>query len=80
MLIDCDTCSVRGDACRDCVVTVILNNPSIRNDPPQTVELDEEEQLAVAHLAEAGLLPPLRLVPLRRAHPLPGVASVQTAS
>jgi hypothetical protein len=56
MLIDCDTCCVRGDACRDCVVTVILSNP------PQPVELDDQEQAAVFNLAEAGLLPPLRLV------------------
>ena len=59
MLIDCDTCSVRGAACRDCVVTVILANP------PQPVELDDDEQAAVASLADAGLLPPLRLVRTR---------------
>ena len=74
MLIDCDTCSVRGLACRDCVVTVILNNP------PEPVEWDDDDQAAISSLAEAGLLPPLRLVPVRRPHPLPGVASVQTAS
>jgi hypothetical protein len=56
MLIDCDTCSVRGDSCRDCVVTAILNNPV------QPVELDEAEQDAVGTLVAAGLLPPLRLV------------------
>jgi hypothetical protein len=57
MLIDCDTCSVRGASCRDCVVTVILNNPT------QPVEFDEAEQDAVDSLAAAGLVPPLRLVP-----------------
>jgi hypothetical protein len=57
MLIDCDTCSVRGTSCRDCVVTVILNNPA------QSVELDDAEQVAVESLAAAGLVPPLRLVP-----------------
>ena len=57
MLIDCDTCSVRGAACGDCVMTVILNNP------PQLVDLDDEEQAAVDALAAAGMLPPLRLVP-----------------
>jgi hypothetical protein len=56
MLIDCDTCTVRGLACGDCVVTVILNNP------PQPVEFDDAEQAAVSTLAAAGLLPPLRLV------------------
>jgi len=57
MLIDCETCSVRGDACRDCVVTVILNNPA------PTIELDENEQHAFGNLAAVGLVPPLRLVP-----------------
>ena len=56
MLIDCDTCSVRGAACGDCVVTAILNNP------PQPLELDDVEQAAVSTLAAAGLVPPLRLV------------------
>lgn len=57
MLIDCDTCSVRGRACRDCVVTVILNNLT------GPVELDEAEQYAVDSLAAVGLVPPLRLLP-----------------
>jgi hypothetical protein len=56
MLIDCDTCSVRGRACRDCVVTIILNISA------RPVELDETEQYAVGALAAGGLVPPLRLV------------------
>ncbi|MDT4973075.1 MAG: hypothetical protein QOG22_3218 [Pseudonocardiales bacterium] len=56
MLIDCDTCSVRGRACRDCVVTIILNISA------RPVELDETEQHAVGALAAGGLVPPLRLV------------------
>lgn len=58
MLIDCDTCSVRGGACRDCVVTVILSNPV------GPVELDEAEQYAVGSLSTVGLVPPLRLLPV----------------
>jgi len=27
MIIDCDTCAVRGDACGDCVVGVLLGVP-----------------------------------------------------
>jgi hypothetical protein len=27
MLIDCDTCTVRGSGCTDCVVTVLLGAP-----------------------------------------------------
>jgi hypothetical protein len=57
VLIDCDTCSVRGGACRDCVVTVILKNSV------GPVELDEAEQYAVGSLATVGLVPPLRLLP-----------------
>ena len=56
MLIDCESCSVRGNACRDCVVTVILNNSA------RAIEFDEAEQLAVGTLAAVGLVPPLRLM------------------
>jgi hypothetical protein len=59
MLIDCTTCVARGRACSDCVVTVLLNRP------PLPVELDDEEQAAIEQLSDAGLVPPLRLVPLR---------------
>jgi hypothetical protein len=57
MLIDCDTCIARGDACRDCVVTVLLDGP------PAPVEIDADERAAIGSLAGAGLVPPLRLVP-----------------
>lgn len=53
--IDCDTCLVRGLACQDCVVTVLLG-------PPPELSLDAEERLALAVLADSGLVPPLRLV------------------
>jgi len=56
MLIDCDTCVARDIACGDCVMTVLLGAPSTR------VELDDEERAAIGSLAEAGLVPPLRLV------------------
>ena len=57
MLIDCDTCKVRGVACGDCVITVLLGSP------PAGVHLDEEDAAALAVLAEGGLVPPLRLEP-----------------
>ncbi len=60
MLIDCDTCAVRGLACGDCVVTVLLGAP------PEGVQLDSADQLALEALAEGGLVPRLRLV---RRHP-----------
>ncbi len=54
MLIDCDSCEVRGDACSDCVMSVLLA-------PPPVVEWDEDERRALELLADAGLLPRLRL-------------------
>ena len=56
MLIDCDSCAVRGLACGDCVVTVLLGVS------PAGVELDAAEQAALSVLADQGLVPPLRLV------------------
>ncbi len=56
MLIDCDTCQVRGIGCGDCVVSVILGGP------PEGVELDATERAALAVLADAGMVPRLQLV------------------
>jgi hypothetical protein len=56
MIIDCDGCGVRGDACGDCVVAVLLGAPP---------DLQADEQRALGVLAEAGLVPPLRLVESR---------------
>ncbi|HEX2497589.1 MAG TPA: hypothetical protein VHO00_02240 [Actinomycetes bacterium] len=56
MLIDCNQCSMRDIACPDCVVTVLLELPKRR------IELDPDEQAALAVLAGSGLVPPLRLV------------------
>jgi len=57
VVIDCDECAVRGPGCRDCVVSVILG-------VPETLLSDERAALEV--LAEVGLAPRLRLVPIRR--------------
>ena len=54
MVIDCDSCEVRGHACGDCVVTALLGGPP--------GELDEAESVALEVLAGSGLVPPLRLV------------------
>ena len=56
MVIDCDDCAVRGPGCRDCVVSVLLG-------VPETLLHDERAALEV--LAEVGLAPRLRLVPIR---------------
>lgn len=53
--LDCDTCTVRGLACGDCVVSLLIG-------PPADVELDAAEQQALDVLAAGGLIPPLRLV------------------
>jgi hypothetical protein len=77
MIIDCDTCTVRGLACQDCVITVLLSNPMPRHTHVDDevahahgdsscalpVDLDADEQSAVRALASVGLVPPLRLVP-----------------
>jgi hypothetical protein len=57
VVIDCDDCAVRGPGCRDCVVSVILG-------VPETLLHDERAALEV--LAEVGLAPRLRLVPIHR--------------
>ncbi|HJE51942.1 MAG TPA: hypothetical protein K8V15_08200 [Tessaracoccus flavescens] len=51
--VDCDTCSARGSGCGDCVISVLLGPPA--------VSLVDDEQRALAVLADAGLIPPLRL-------------------
>ena len=58
MLIDCDGCAMRDLACGDCVVTVLLGAPGAE------VEVDEGERRALDVLADSGLVPRLRLVPL----------------
>lgn len=58
MIVDCDGCQVRGDACGDCVITVLLGAP------PGGVRLDATERRAIDALAGAGMVPRLRLVPL----------------
>jgi hypothetical protein len=59
MLIDCQTCIAPKEACSDCVVAVLLRRP-----PDAFADLDDEECAALGSLADAGLVPPLRLVPL----------------
>jgi hypothetical protein len=56
MLIECDSCVVKGAACGGCVVSVMLGAP------PAGVELDEAERRALEVLADAGVVPHLRLV------------------
>lgn len=57
VVIDCEDCAVRGPGCRDCVVSVLLGVPD---------NLLADERAALDVLAEAGLAPRLRLVPVHR--------------
>jgi hypothetical protein len=65
--IDCDTCVVRGLACHDCVVTVLLG-------PPPELMLEDEARVALDVLAAGGLVPPLRMV-----QPIPGGHVIESA-
>ena len=53
MLIDCDRCAMRDIACPDCVVMALLG--------PARIGAEEERALRV--LADARMVPPLRLQP-----------------
>ena len=78
MLIDCDTCEVRGHACGDCVVTYLLGSVPVGiagidgtdgtdgSAGGTGIELDTDQQEALRVLADSGLVPPLRLVPAAR--------------
>jgi hypothetical protein len=56
MIVDCDRCQMRGVACQDCVITVLLGAP------PGGIELDGTERWALDTLAEVGMVPRLQLV------------------
>jgi hypothetical protein len=56
VVIGCDRCEVRGDACAECMISVLLG-------APPAVEWDEDEQRAVDALVEVGMRPRLLLVP-----------------
>ncbi|MFZ2480920.1 hypothetical protein [Propioniciclava sp.] len=61
MLIDCVGCAAKGPACDDCVVSALLGAPG--QEVPSAA-LADDERAALDVMAEGGLLPPLRLVPI----------------
>ena len=67
MMIDCGSCEMRGKECGDCVVSFLTIE--VRPTDRATVELDQDQASAMATLAEAGLVPPLRLVEPRATQP-----------
>ena len=62
MTIDCGRCEMRGIGCRDCAVAVIESQNV-------TGYLGEAEVRALRVLADAGLVPSLRLSPASTAAP-----------
>ena len=69
MIVDCNECVVRGPACEDCVVTVLLGEPVVGIPPDYeaatghaVLSLEQEEERAIGVLADSGLVPRLRLV------------------
>lgn len=67
--VDCDGCAARGPGCADCVISVLLG-------PPGDVDFEHSEVEAISVLAEAGLVPPLRLVNSGREHWLGDILKV----
>ena len=71
MIIDCDSCTVRGVACADCVVTFLTipvrpgadvgQRWADAADAADAIELDAAERGAITVLARSGLVPPLRM-------------------
>lgn len=62
MTVDCDRCEMRGIGCRDCAVAVIESQNV-------TGCLTGEQVRALRVLADAGLVPPVRLSPAGMAAP-----------
>lgn len=92
MLIDCESCRVRDVGCSDCVISLFLRGgtgdrayPADSMSPPHdssagsaVLDLDEAERRALDVLADGGLAPPLRLVPVHR-HESDGTGPVAAA-
>jgi hypothetical protein len=55
MKLDCSTCTQRDIACGDCVVSLFLSFPTGSN------EINAAEAAAVEVMAEAGLVPHIRM-------------------
>ena len=53
MILDCQSCVMRDVACDDCVVTALLG--------PMSINLEQDRPM-LDSLAQAGLVPPLRLI------------------
>jgi len=58
MIIDCESCVMRDIACRDCVVSVLIEAPPSPLD--RGSEIGAEESRVIDLLASRGMIPPLR--------------------
>ena len=58
MIIDCDSCSLRDLACKDCVVSFFLDTPEVQPDR----EITPATVAALELLATNELVKPLRFV------------------
>jgi hypothetical protein len=62
LTIDCDDCTMKNtDACRDCVVSYVLDRPD------GAVVFDATEERAIRTMGLAGLLPIVRFRPKSKA-------------
>jgi len=59
--IDCGRCEMRGTGCRDCVVTALEPRRAAGFPAEAPGYLDEAEVKALGVLADADMVPPLRL-------------------
>jgi hypothetical protein len=55
MVINCELCQARGIGCNSCAVTALVGG--------EQQDLDPAELRALAALANAGMIPPLRYAP-----------------
>lgn len=64
MLIDCDTCAVRGAACQGCVVTALVQAPAnlggLTADERQAIEVFARAGFDVEVLSASAAQPPPR--------------------
>jgi len=61
MKVDCGRCEMRGSGCQDCVITALVPRNAAGFSPDAPGYLGEPEVKALRVLADAGLVPPLRL-------------------
>jgi hypothetical protein len=72
MLIDCGHCSVRGDACADCVVTALFDAPSgldrLTAEERRAIEVFDRAGFDVEVVAAPPAPRPVRLPAVRSRH------------